>query len=81
MVISPFYRPERAKALNAGEVLRFCPYRASVDAVMPITQGGATLCPGLWAVALSGRAFNLKGVHSTCVTCIQPAYDLKYYVL
>ena len=34
---------------------------------MPITQGGATLCPGLWAVALSGRAFNLKGVHSTCL--------------
>ena len=69
----PFYRPERAKALHECEVLRLCPYRASVDAVMPITQGVATLCPGLWAVALSGRAFNLQGVHSICVTCIQPA--------
>ena len=71
--IPPFYRPERAKALHECEVLRLCPYRASVDTVMPITQGVATLCPGLWAVALSGRAFNLQGVHSICVTCIQPA--------
>ena len=61
----PFYRPERAKALHECEVLRLCPYRASVDTVMPITQGVATLCPGLWAVALSGRAFNLQGVDST----------------
>ena len=63
--IPPFYRPERAKALHECEVLRLCPYRASVDTVMPITQGVATLCPGLWAVALSGRAFNLQGVDST----------------
>ena len=34
---------------------------------MPITQGGATLCPGLWAIALSGRAFDLRDVHSTCL--------------
>ena len=64
----------------------YAPTGRALTPLCQVTQGVATLCPGLWAVALSGRAFNLQGVHSICVsafylqgvhsicvTCIQPA--------
>ena len=63
---------------------RYYAYAPTGRALTPLcqfTQGVATLCPGLWAVALSGRAFDLRDVHSTCKAWILPDYDLKYYNL
>ena len=57
-----------AFALSGRALTRLC----------QLPRGGATLCPWLWAVALSGRAFNLQGVHSTCKACILPARRAFY---
>ena len=58
-----------AFALTGRALTRLCNYPGWRYA-LPWAMG---CCPFRACIRPEGRAFDLKGVHSTCVTCIQPA--------
>ena len=65
-------------------VIRFCPFRAS-NGLNDITQGAASLCPGLWAgcpfrasFTWEGPGYGARGLRDRYLWFVRMAYFIRY---